>query len=161
MKKRKIVVIFLGQNYCYMKNEKGKYSFPSFETGKNADVKKCIRNKFHINDSFHRDWIDIRFWKPCLSRSGETDVEFDCYVVDISKSLFLPKDLEYVDMKEIAHKKFSEDQTEIAELFHFIPSLELLDNDELLGQVYCEDEQIKVSLTNIKLLENEVRSMTS
>ena len=159
MEDKKIVVIFSGLNYCYMKNEEGTYSFPSFKTENIDDIEREIRREYHIDQSFHRDWIDIRFWKSCSGRFGKMNVILDCYIVDISKSLFVPNELEYVDKKDVFQKKFSEEQSKIKELYRVIPSFELLDNDKLLGQIYWEDDQIKVSLTSSNLLDNEIRNV--
>ena len=142
-----------------MLHERGTYSFPSFEAYQDTDVEEEIRNRFNINESFHREWIDIRFCRSCPGISGEAEVILDCYIVDISESLFVPKDLEYVDKRDVAEKHFAEEQSKVAELFEVIPSIELLDNDRLLGQVIVnkESDQIKISLTSSRLLEKEVQ----
>lgn len=164
---KKCLVIIKNRKRIYVESCNGQYCFPVFMYMAKGIAEKYIIETY-INEKPKREkdyegdnYIAPEFWTVIEHINYACDKKelFYCYILKIGNSNLFPTGSTIVDMDEISPDCFCDNQRKTYEFIRAIPDLDSLNDEELYGQVYYENEQINISLINKRLLEMELDSI--
>ena len=157
----KCLVIAKSYKYFYVEKVEDKYALPSFSHIFGSKANNTIYEMFGLTHDQRIEYTTLKYWKKIeyIDYSCDTKYDFFCYILDLSQTSYRPKNYEMIEAGEVKPSLFCNEHRKIYEFFRAIPDLDSLENDSIFGQVYYDDEQFHITLTNISLLEMELDSI--